>query len=53
MDEKDLIGKTVKEAYIDGYGVCIIFTDGTELAYSASDGGYSSWDILDLKGEEQ
>ena len=48
MDEKDLIGKTVKDAFIDGFGVNIIFTDGTELVYSASDGGYSSWDILDL-----
>lgn len=51
MDEKDLIGKTVKEASIDGFGVCIIFTDGTELVYSASDGGYSSWDVLDSKEE--
>ena len=47
MNETDLIGKTVKEVFVDGFGVNIIFTDGTELVYSASDGGYSSWDILE------
>ena len=46
MNEKDLIGKTIEKIDIDGYGVEIHFTDGTELVYSASDGGYSIWDIL-------
>lgn len=40
-----LAGKTIKEANIDGYGVYIKFTDGVELDYSASEGGYSTWDI--------
>ena len=45
MDEKDLIGKTIEEIDIDGYGIEIRFTDGTEFVYNASDGGYSGWDI--------
>jgi hypothetical protein len=45
MDEKDLIGKTIEKIDIDGYGVEIRFTDGTEFVYNASDAGYSSWDI--------
>jgi len=49
MNEKDLIGKTIEKIDIDGYGVEIHFTDGTELVYNASDAGYSCWDIS--KGE--
>ena len=45
MDEKDLIGKTIEKIDIDGYGVEIRFTDGTEFVYNASDAGYSTWDI--------
>ena len=45
MAEKDLIGKTVKQADISGYGVEIVFTDGTMFSYYPSDGGYSTWDI--------
>jgi len=45
MNEKDLIGKTIEKIDIDGYGVEIRFTDGTVFEYSASDGGYSYWDI--------
>lgn len=50
MNEKDLIGKTIEEIDIDGFGIEIRFTDGTEFAYNASDGGYSYWDIS--KGSE-
>ena len=50
MNEKDLIGKTIEKIDIDGYGVEIRFTDGTEFVYNASDGGYSGWDIS--KGDE-
>ena len=46
MNEKDLIGKTIKKIDIDGYGIEIYFTDGTEFLYNASDAGYSTWDIL-------
>jgi hypothetical protein len=45
MDEKDLISKTIEKIDIDGYGIEIRFTDGTEFVYNASDGGYSSWYI--------
>lgn len=45
MNEKDLIGKTIEKINIDGYGVEIRFTDGTEFVYNASDAGYSGWDI--------
>ena len=45
MDEKDLISKTIEKIDIDGYGIEIRFTDGTEFVYNASDAGYSSWDI--------
>ena len=29
----------------DGYGIEMRFTDGIVFEYSASDGGYSCWDI--------
>ena len=45
-DEKVLVGKTIKEVDIDGYGVNIVFVDGTIFDYGASDGGCSSWDII-------
>ena len=46
MNGKDLIGKTIEKIDIDGYGVEMQFTDGTEFVYNASDAGYSCWDIL-------
>lgn len=46
MEDKDLIGKTIKSIDVDGFGVDIVFTDGTVFVYSPSDGGYSSWDIV-------
>lgn len=50
MNKEDLIGKTIETIDINGYGIEIHFTDGTEFVYYASDAGYSSWDIL--KGDE-
>lgn len=50
--ENDMVGKTVKRAYVDGYEVYIIFTDGSIFSYGASDAGYSSYS-LELKDEEQ
>ena len=50
MSEKDLIGKTIKSIDVDGFGMEIVFTDGTKFVYSATDGGYSNWDIL--RGDE-
>ena len=51
MDEKDLIGKTIKTIDVDGFSAEILFTDGTKFVYDASDGGYSYWEIL-KDGEE-
>jgi len=45
MEENDLIGKTIKEISVDGFGIEIIFTDGTRFYYAASYCGCSSWDI--------
>ena len=45
MSDKDLIGKTIQEIEINGYGITIVTADGIRLEYGASDGGYSSWDI--------
>ena len=52
LTEIDSVGKTIQEISVDGYGVELIFTDGTSFIYSASDGGYSSWDILPPEGEQ-
>ena len=42
INEK-LIGKTIKEADIDGFGVYLTFNDGSMFEYDASDGGYSHY----------
>ena len=39
--EKELIGKTITNAIVNGYEVVLIFDDNTVLDYEASDGGYS------------
>ena len=48
--EELLKDKTIAKCTIDGYGVYLKFTDGSELEYDASDGGYSSWQLY-VKGE--
>lgn len=45
MSYEILIGKTIQEVQITGYGITIVTTDGIRLVYDASDGGYSSWVI--------
>ena len=47
LTEKDLCKKTIKSLTVDGYGMDIVFTDGTVFGYFASDGGYSTWDIFE------
>lgn len=45
---KKLIGKTIKEIIsLDGFGFDVIFTDETEFYFSASDGGYSGYDLIE------
>ncbi len=51
--QKQLIGKTISSAEIDGFGLNLKFTDGTELDYNATDGGYSTFDITELKEENK
>jgi len=51
--QKQLIGKTISSADIDGFGITLIFTDGTKFDYEASDGGYSTFSLSKLKGENK
>ena len=43
--EKELIGKTIVNAIVNGFEVVLIFDDGTILDYTASDGGYSWYEL--------
>ena len=43
--EKELIGKTITNAIVNGYEVVLIFDDNTILDYNASDGGYSYYEL--------
>ena len=45
--ENKLIGKTIKTAEVNGYGIYIEFDDGSTFQYDATDGGYSSYDITE------
>lgn len=42
-----MVGKTIMRAYVDGFGMTLIFDDGTVFNYSASDGGYSLYGFDD------
>ena len=42
---KELIGKTISKADVNGFGINLTFTDGTEFCYDATDGGYSGWEL--------
>lgn len=46
----ELIGKTIAYARINGFEVMLVFEDGTTFDYTASDGGYSSYELI---GEEE
>ena len=48
---KRLIGKTIKKVSLDGFGIDIIFSDGTVFEFNASDGGYSTYNLIEKKGE--
>ena len=52
-DYISIIGKTIKDAVIDGFGIEIKFTDGTKLCYDASDGGYSMWEFIEANMREE
>lgn len=42
---EELIGKTILSAEVDGFGIALVFDDGSVFNYSASDGGYSTYDF--------
>lgn len=46
----ELIGKTIAYARVSGFEVMLVFEDGTTFDYTASDGGYSSYELI---GEEE
>lgn len=48
-----LINKTIMDIEVDGFGVNIVFTDGSKFYYSASDGGFSAWSLINEKGKEE
>lgn len=42
---KDLEGKKITKADINGFGIILRFDDGTTFYYDATDGGYSSYEL--------
>lgn len=48
--EKALIGATIIDAEVSGYGIKLLLDSGKTLDYESSDGGYSCWEIAE---EEQ
>ena len=42
-----LRGKTIVDADVNGGGIRLTLSDGSVLDYNSSDGGYSSWELLD------
>lgn len=53
MEGLKLQGKVIKSIEIDGNGIELVTEDGYCLEYSASDGGYSCWDIYKKTEGEQ
>ena len=46
MNTDELVGKTIKKIDVDGYGILMETEDGIVLSYDASDGGYSSYCVV-------
>ena len=44
---EELVGKTILAAEVDGFGIVLVFDDGSVFNYSASDGGYSTYDFTE------
>ena len=45
--KKLFVNKKIKDIYVDGYGIELVLENGIKLQYNATDGGYSSWDVLE------
>lgn len=50
---KELKGKTIVNAEVNGYNVCLIFDDGTIFVYEASDGGYSTYELKESNNNNE
>ncbi len=47
-----LIGKTIEKIVsLDGFGFEVLFTDGAEFNFSASDGDFSGYELIEKKKE--
>ena len=53
MTIEDLIGKAIKSIEADGFEISITTEDGAVLTYYASDGGYSSWEVVNVADKEK
>ena len=51
--EERMLGKTVKEAEVDGFGIRMVFTDGAVFDYDASDGGCSQYELTEATADTQ
>lgn len=45
-EKKMFVGKKIKSIYVDGSEIDLILEDDIELIYNATDGGYSSYEII-------
>lgn len=46
-EKKELfINKRIKDIYVNGYCVELVLEDDTKLEYNATDGGYSTYNII-------
>ena len=44
---KELEGKKITKADVDGYGITLKFDDGTTFYYDATDGGCSTYELVE------
>ena len=52
--ESMVINKTISDIDVDGFGIDILFTDGTRFCYNASDGGCSTYEFtITSEGKEE
>lgn len=49
----ELIGKTIKSAEVDGFGITLVFENGDTFEYGASDGGYSGYEYVQAEQTER
>ena len=48
---KRLAGRTIVKADVSGYGITLVFDNGVQFEYHASDGGYSCWEFHSVEKE--